>query len=117
MLQLWILAVLGMILSFGIKYQARRNTDTKPSLSYWIRDNWFEFTLTFIVLVILMKVMTNPDTGYDQEAFNAFVNEKIPALSWVTLPVKIVIPVLIGYGANEVIYLLVKRKVKTAEKK
>lgn len=117
MIQLWILAVLGMILSFGIKYQARCNTDVKPSLKYWLNDNWFEFAMTFIVLLILMQVMTNPDTGYDQEAFNNYIREKIPALSWVTLPVKIVIPVFIGYGANEVIYWLVKRKLKTSEKK
>lgn len=116
MIQLWILAVLGMILSFGIKYQARCNTEVKPSLRYWLNDNWFEFAMTFIVLLILMQVMTNPDTGYDQEAFNNYIREKIPALSWVTLPVKIVIPVFIGYGANEVIYWLVKRKLKTSAK-
>ena len=116
MIQLWILAVLGMILSFGVKYQARSNKDVKLSLTFWIKDNWFEFLLTLIVLFILMSIATDPDTAYNQDGFNEFVKDKFPGFSWITLPVKIVIPVAIGYYANNIIYKLVKMKINTAKK-
>lgn len=115
-IQLWVLAFLGIWLSFGIKFLARSDKNKEKSLRYWWKDNWFEFTLSLTVLIILMIVATNPETGYDQEKFNLFLKEKLPSFTWITFPVKIVIPAFIGYGANEVVYFLVKRKLKTAHK-
>lgn len=116
MIQLWILSILGMVLSFGVKYLARTNADTKLDVKYWLRDNWFELLLSLIALYILMIVVTDPETGFDQEKFNDLVREKLPSLSWVVLPVKTVVAVGVGYIANTVIYWLVKRKVKSVEK-
>jgi hypothetical protein len=110
----WILALLGILLSFGIKYQARGDKHHDFSLKYWAKDNWFEFALSFIVMIILMSIFTNPETAIDEEGFKAWMNENIPFLSWVSFPAKVLIPVLIGYLSNEVTYWLVKKKMKTA---
>jgi sterol desaturase/sphingolipid hydroxylase (fatty acid hydroxylase superfamily) len=112
----WILALLGILLSFGIKYQARGDQQKDFDLQYWTKDNWFEFVLSFIVMIILMSVFTNPETAIDEEQFKVWMNDNIPFLTWISFPAKLLIPVLVGYLSNEVVYFLVKKKMKTAEK-
>jgi hypothetical protein len=100
----WLLFFLGTLAYFLYIYINRSSKD-KPSLSFWISDNWPELLFTFLFDLAAILILLDPETQIDVTKIEWF-----PA--WLILPVKLVGSFLLGYGGGYAIYNLLKRKVR-----
>ena len=97
----WLIAFLGIVLSFFVKYAKRTAKEKSWSFTYWFKDNWPEVIASFLSMFILVIIFKQ--TEFDQSA----LVEKIP---WVTsLPMDLVSAALAGYLNNTLWYAIVKK--------
>jgi len=103
----YILAFLGIMLSFGIKYFNRKDKKALD-IKYWWKDNMEEFILSFIIVAISMIMLSY--AILNEDALKAKIDDKFPDLAFITLPGRMVVSLFIGYISNQVVYWLAKRK-------
>jgi len=97
----WLVAILGILLSFFVKYSNRTVKEKTWSLGFWIKDNYPEMIISLLSMVILI-IIFQKSTFTDQ-----VFTEKLP---WITsLPMDLVVAALSGYLNNTIWYSLVKK--------
>ena len=97
----WLIAFLGIALSFFIKYAKRTNKERTWSFTFWFKDNWPEVVASFLSMFILVIIFQR--TEFDSTP----LIEKIP---WITsLPMDLVAAALAGYLNNTLWYAIVKK--------
>jgi sterol desaturase/sphingolipid hydroxylase (fatty acid hydroxylase superfamily) len=102
----WILAILGLYITFMRKYVARRNKQGF-NFEYWIKDNWPELSQSVALLLACMIILVSKDSIID---LNAWMAHKFPALSESSFNWKWIVSFLLGFSITEIMYWLNKRK-------
>lgn len=104
-MEVWLIALLGIALSFLVKFMNRKDREKTPTLTFWAIDNGPELMASMIGMVILIMIFRN--TEIDTSA----ITDKIV---WIkSLPVDLIGGVLAGYLNNTLFYAIVKKfKVK-----
>jgi len=97
----WIVAFLGIIASFIVKFINRRDKTKEPDIVYWIKDNYYECAVSFIFMVILMIIGSK--TEFDEEA----ILSKIPFVK--ALPFDLLFAAVAGYFNNVLWYAVIKK--------
>lgn len=98
-----ILNLMGIAICFLTKYSNRRDQDKTFSLNFWIKDNWPELVITFLIdASILLLVMT----GDVELNITKFLPE------WVASAGALAISFAIGVGLAAVVYEIIKTKTK-----
>ena len=96
----WIIAFLGIALSFFVKYKNRAVKEREWSLGYWLQDNFIEVPISVISMVILLII--GQRTTFDQ----SIILEKLP---WITsLPMDLIAAAVIGYLNNTLWYAFIR---------
>lgn len=99
-MEIWIIALLGIALSFFVKYAKRNNKEKDWSLSFWAKDNYPELIASLIGMVILVMIFR------EIEFDSSIVTEKF---SWIkALPMDLVAGALAGYLNNSFWYALIR---------
>ena len=97
----WIIAFLGIALSFFVKYAKRTVKEKTWSFTFWIKDNWPEVTASFLSMFILLIIFQR--TEFDSSSL-------VDNVSWIkSLPMDLVAAALAGYLNNTLWYAIVKR--------
>jgi len=97
----WLIAFLGIALSFFVKYAKRTSKEKVWSFTFWIKDNWPEVVSSFLSMFILLIIFQR--TEFDQASFV----QKVP---WITsLPMDLVAAALAGYLNNTLWYAIVAK--------
>lgn len=97
----WVIAFLGIVLSFFVKYAYRTNKEKLPSKSFWVKDNYPEMIVSLLSMVILIII-------FQKSTFDDSVI--ITRLPWITsLPMDLVSAALAGYLNNTIWYAIVKK--------
>ncbi len=97
----WLVAFLGIIASFIVKFINRRDKTKEPDIVYWIKDNYYECAVSFIFMVILMIIGSK--TKFDEEA----ILSKIPFVK--SLPFDLLFAAVAGYFNNVLWYAVIKK--------
>lgn len=105
---IYLLAFLGLAVSFLIKYGNRKNKKNFDP-KYWIKDNWPE-TLASILMVAMLLIIFSKST-FDYTP----LTQKLPLLK--SLPMDWVMAGVAGYLNTELFYLLFKHKRNYSVKK
>jgi hypothetical protein len=97
----WVLALLGIMMSFLVKYIKRNNKEKAWSLVFWAKDNYPELLVSLLSMIILVVIFQK------SEFDNTFMNDKFP---WIkSLPLDLVAAALAGYLNNALWYAIVKK--------
>ena len=104
-----VLAILGIMISFLVKFKNRESTKKDWSMKFWAKDNYPELITSTLMVVTLMILGRNA-------TFNSeWLMEKVP---WVTgIPLDEAAALVIGYYNNVVWYALFKVKGTQTEEK
>lgn len=97
----WLVAFLGIIASFIVKFINRRDKTKEPDIVYWIKDNYYECAVSFIFMVILMIIGSK--TEFDEEA----ILSNIPFVK--ALPFDLLFAAVAGYFNNVLWYAVIKK--------
>ena len=97
----WIMALLGILTSFFVKYSNRTSKEKSWSLIFWVKDNYAEMVVSFLSMVMLVII-------FQRTEFNdSVLIEKLP---WITsLPMDLIGAALAGYLNNTIWYAIVKK--------
>lgn len=107
----WIIALLGISFDFLSRYKAK--TKKEPwEFSYWIKDNWLETVQSIILVTVLLIAFTHADFSINPEEFHKWLGNFISLPDGVLFPISVLVPFIIGYGANALVYRANKRKEK-----
>lgn len=97
----WFIALLGIALSFFVKYSNRNNKKRLWSFPFWAKDNYSELIISLLSMLILVIIFQK--TEFD----GSVLTEKLP---WITsLPMDLVSAAIAGYLNNTIVYALVKK--------
>jgi len=100
-MEVWFIALLGIVLSFMVKFINRSNKDKEISLKFWAKDNAPEMIASLLGMMILIMIFRK--TEFDP----AFITDKFP---WIkSLPMDLISGVLAGYLNNTLFYAIVKK--------
>lgn len=104
-MEVWLIALLGIALSFMVKFINRADKEKTLSWKFWAKDNSPELIASMLGMVILIMIFRK--TEIDTSA----ITDKIV---WIkSLPVDLIGGVLAGYLNNTLFYAIVKKfKVK-----
>ena len=104
-----ILALLGILISFLVKFKNREAAHKDWSMKFWAKDNYPE-VITSTLMVIALMILTRNATFSSE-----WLMEKVP---WVTgIPLDEAAALVIGYYNNVAWYALFKTKVTQTEEK
>ena len=112
MLKIIILGLLGLYVTFIRKYLSRKDKTKNLSISYWFKDNWQEFSQSlafFIAIMIILldkSTMINIDQWFNQKFFPGEFQ----------FPAKELLAFVIGWGINEIVYVMNRKKRAWVEK-
>ena len=100
-MEVWLIALLGIALSFMVKFMNRSNKEKELSLKFWAKDNSPELIASLLGMVILLMIFRK--TEFD----GSLITERFP---WIkSLPMDLIGGVLAGYLNNTLFYAIVKR--------
>jgi len=100
-MEVWLIALLGIALSFMVKFINRTNKQKELSIKFWAKDNAPELIASMLGMVILIMIFRK--TEFNMEP----IIEKIP---WIkSLPMDLIGGVLAGYLNNTLFYAIVKK--------
>jgi uncharacterized membrane protein YeaQ/YmgE (transglycosylase-associated protein family) len=100
-MEVWLIALLGIALSFLVKFINRSNKDKALSLKFWARDNAAELIASMIGMVILIMIFRKTEMDA------TFITEKFP---WIkSIPMDLIGGVLAGYLNNTLFYAIIKK--------
>ena len=102
----WILALVGIMIYFITKYAKRRKKTIGFNLKFWAQDNWPEIIVSLLATYALMVIFMSDDAVFDLD----YLIQKIPGV--VSLPIKMVVSLLIGFGNSALFYAMFKVKTK-----
>lgn len=106
MIKLILLGLLGLYVTFMRKYVSRVNKQKELSISYWFKDNWQELSQSLAFFIAIMIIMVDNSTLVN---IDQWFNEKFfPGLF--ELPAKEILSFLIGWGINEIVYVMNRKK-------
>lgn len=99
----WILAIIGLLIYFLVRYNGRRNK-TKFNLKYWLIDNWPEVLISILATVAFMVILTDQNAEFD-------FSEMLTSVPFVkSLPAEKLASLLVGYLNSWLVYTLFKSK-------
>lgn len=105
----WILALIGMMIYFIIRYKNRNAKQIRFSFGHWVKDNWPECTVSILSVIALMLIFMNDGAELDIKVYL----EKIPFIKGATTEViKMVVALSIGYLNSAIFYTMFRAKVK-----
>ena len=107
----WILAFTGLLIYFLSRY-ANRSNKSNPSLKFWWKDNWPEFTQSILWVFALMSILTSDNAVVDSRRFQDWINKYINFPDGMVLPAKMVISFLLGLFISKIQYWYNKSKEK-----
>lgn len=100
-MEVWFIALLGIALSFMVKFINRTNKQKELSLKFWAKDNAPEMIASMLGMMILIMIFNK--TEFD----TTYITDKFP---WIkALPMDLIGGVLAGYLNNTLFYAIVKR--------
>ena len=97
----WVVAFIGIITSFIVKFYKRKDRVKEPDMMFWIKDNFWECIASFGFMFILMIIGSK--TEFDEEALLA----KIPFVK--SLPLDLIFAAVTGYFNNVIWYAIIKK--------
>lgn len=101
-----LLNFLGIVLYFLLRYNNRTDQTTKPSISFWFKDNWPEFLAIGLFDLVIMLLLVAGGVTID-------LNKYLPALpDGVAFVGDLAISFFIGLVLAAGIYELFKTKTK-----
>lgn len=105
----WVLALIGMMIYFIIRYKNRNVKQLKFSFGHWVKDNWPECSVSVLSVVALMLIFMNDGAELDVKVYI----EKIPFIKGMsTEVVKMTISLAIGYINSLLFYTMFRTKKK-----
>jgi len=100
-MEVWLIALLGIALSFMVKFINRSNKEKSLSLKFWAKDNSPELIASMLGMVILIMIFNKTEMDA------TFITDKFP---WIkSLPMDLIGGVLAGYLNNTLFYAIVKK--------
>jgi hypothetical protein len=103
----WILFLLGTIAYFIIRYEGRTDKTKELDIKFWIRDNWVQLSGAFILDLIAMLLIMDPDIDISGWLIK-FIPEGLVSLAVLAIPAACGLG--LGWGAYEFIKLFLKKK-------
>lgn len=103
----WVLFILGTIAFFIIRYEGRTDKSKKPDLNFWFADNWVQLSGAFILDLIAMLLITDPDIDISGWLIK-FIPEGLVSLTVLAIPAACGLG--LGWGAYEFLKLFLKKK-------
>ena len=103
-------------MSFGLKFM-NKSKSGEFNRKFWWNDNYVELIMSSVLVLILMIIISNPETIIDTDKANTWVDSFVPWLDFITIPGKLLLPLAIGFGSNHGIYALAKLKKDQGEDK
>lgn len=103
----WLLFFLGTAAYFIIRYDGRTDKSKEFDLWFWLKDNWVQLSGAFILDLIAMILITDPDIDISGWLIK-FIPEGL--VSIVILAIPAACGLGLGWGAYEFIKLFLKKK-------
>ncbi len=97
----WVIAFLGIMTSFVVKYLKRTDKTKEPDPVFWVKDNYMECIASFGFMFILLIIGSQIE--FDEEA----ILSKIPFVK--SLPFDLIFAAVAGYYNNVLWYAAVKK--------
>lgn len=104
----WLLFLLGTLAYFLIRYSNRTDKVKDFNVKFWLKDNWPELALTFILDLIAMILLLDQDTNITE-----FLSKYLPM--GLVVSSKLIGAAACGLGIGYGGYEFVKRKIKKAK--
>ena len=101
MLLTWFMALMGIALSFLVKYNNRTAKQKDWSLKFWIHDNSIELSISMLSMVMLVIIASRIEFN------NEYPSEAYPWLK--SVPLDLIVAGLAGYMNNALWYWIVKK--------
>jgi hypothetical protein len=105
----YILAILGIVINFLSKYNARTKKDNF-SVKFWIKDNWPELIQSLLFVIAIMIMLDKAE--FSSGDFYTWVRTFMPFPDGVIIPVQLFAPFLMGLSINHIVYWYNKRYLK-----
>lgn len=97
----WLLALIGIWMSFLVKFINRKDKNKEPNPVFWIKDNYPELLVSLLSMITLVIIFQK------SEFDNTFLSDKFP---WIkSVPLDLVAAALAGYLNNALWYAIVKK--------
>jgi hypothetical protein len=103
----WLLFILGTLAYFIIRYSNRTDKLKELDIKFWVVDNWVQLSGAFILDLIAMLLITDPDIDISGWLIK-FVPEGLVSLAVLAIPAACGLG--LGWGAYEFIKLFLKKK-------
>lgn len=102
----WILFFIGTLAYFLYKYISRSKKTIGFSLMFWLKDNWPELVLAFVVDFAMALIFLDKTPAIDFSQV-----EWIP--TWLKARAALqLFAFFLGYGGGSIVYNILKKKVK-----
>lgn len=96
---------LGVIFYFLQRLARRNNKKVKPTIEFWLKDNWIELVSVAIIDVILMIILLQPETSV---GLDSLIQKYVPFIA-LQVSVKPAMSALIGLLFAKFVYEIVKK--------
>ena len=103
----WLLFFLGTLAYFLIRYAGRTDKSKELDWKFWFTDNWVQLSGAFILDLIAMLLITDPDIDISGWLIK-FIPEGLVSLTMLAIPAACGLG--LGWGAYEFIKLFLKKK-------
>ena len=103
----WVLFILGTLAYFIFRYDSRNDKSKEFDLWFWLKDNWVQLSGAFILDLIAMLLITDPDIDISGWLIK-FIPEGLVSLTVLAIPAACGLG--LGWGAYEFVKLFLKKK-------
>lgn len=105
----WVLFTLGTIAYFILRYDGRKDKSKEFDLLFWLKDNWVQLSGAFILDLIAMILITDPDIDISGWLMTlTFIPQGLVPLIMLAIPAGCGLG--LGWGAYEFLKLFLKKK-------
>lgn len=105
----WLLFLLGTVGYFIIRYDGRTDKSKEFDLLFWLKDNWVQLSGAFILDLIAMLLITDPDIDISGWLMTlTFIPQGLVPLIMLAIPAGCGLG--LGWGAYEFLKLFLKKK-------
>ena len=105
----WVLFILGTLAYFIFRYDSRTDKSKEFDLWFWVKDNWVQLSGAFILDLIAMLLITDPDIDISGWLMTlTFIPQGLVPLIMLAIPPACGLG--LGWGAYEFIKLFIKKK-------
>lgn len=95
--------ILGILIYFLNRFANRRSKDKTFNITFWVRDNWPEFSVIFLVDISLLILFLSNDITIEALEVLPSILAKVGDLT---------IAWLLGLGLASAIYNVIRKKMK-----